>query len=488
MLSKFSKIDITPNRRLFAILSSLVVVLFGLLVSRVVGNDEMFAFYFVIGVAIFFFAFVNTDFALSVLILSMLLSPEFTLGGAGGTETHSQRNVVLRVDDLVLGLITVSWFIRTAVNKDLGIFIQTPLNRPLFGYWLAGLFATILGIFMGSVRPLIGLLYNVKYLQYYMIFFMASSHVRDLKTMRRYLILILITGIVVSFYGLWQIPTGARVSAPFEGEEGEANTLGGYLVFVIAIIFGVMTEEKKLNRLLVLGGLILIMFVPFLYTLSRSSWISIIPVFIAILVFSPQRVAIIRIVVPILFIVPFLLPGAVYERIEYTFSEDHSLRTDIVEVGDTALDPSTSARISSWTTTIEQWSERPLFGWGVTGAGFKDAEYFRVLAETGVFGLFFFLWLLYSIHRMTRDRIKSINREKHPYLYGMLIGYYAGFLGLLTHAIGANTFIIVRIMEPFWFMTALVVMLPSIMEHKESESEDEERLPATEYIRTLPEN
>jgi len=42
------------------------------------------------------------------------------------------------------------------------------------------------------------------------------------------------------------------------------------------------------------------------------------------------------------------------------------------------------------------------------------------------------------------------------------MGFLAGFIGLLFHAIGANTFIIVRIMEPFWFTLALVIMLPQL--------------------------
>jgi hypothetical protein len=42
------------------------------------------------------------------------------------------------------------------------------------------------------------------------------------------------------------------------------------------------------------------------------------------------------------------------------------------------------------------------------------------------------------------------------------MGFLAGFIGLLFHAIGANTFIIVRIMEPFWFMAAMVLMVLQI--------------------------
>jgi len=42
------------------------------------------------------------------------------------------------------------------------------------------------------------------------------------------------------------------------------------------------------------------------------------------------------------------------------------------------------------------------------------------------------------------------------------MGFLAGFIGLLVHAVGANTFIIVRIMEPFWFILAIVIMLPEL--------------------------
>jgi hypothetical protein len=46
------------------------------------------------------------------------------------------------------------------------------------------------------------------------------------------------------------------------------------------------------------------------------------------------------------------------------------------------------------------------------------------------------------------------------------MGYMAGFIGLLFHGLGANTFIIVRIMEPFWFLTAMVVMFPELSDDR----------------------
>jgi hypothetical protein len=37
---------------------------------------------------------------------------------------------------------------------------------------------------------------------------------------------------------------------------------------------------------------------------------------------------------------------------------------------------------------------------------------------------------------------------------------------MVTHGIGASTFIIVRIMEPFWFMTGIITLLPSLVERE----------------------
>jgi hypothetical protein len=48
------------------------------------------------------------------------------------------------------------------------------------------------------------------------------------------------------------------------------------------------------------------------------------------------------------------------------------------------------------------------------------------------------------------------------------VGFTAGLVGLLVHAFGANTFIIVRIMEPFWFLTGIVIALAAMDEESKA--------------------
>jgi len=75
-----------------------------------------------------------------------------------------------------------------------------------------------------------------------------------------------------------------------------------------------------------------------------------------------------------------------------------------------------------------------------------------------------FLWLNFTIFV---NALKSFQFSKDEFTQGLSLGFIAGFLGLLTHALTANTFIIVRIMEPFWFLTAIVMALSELELRKE---------------------
>ena len=73
--------------------------------------------------------------------------------------------------------------------------------------------------------------------------------------------------------------------------------------------------------------------------------------------------------------------------------------------------------------------------------------------ETGLLGSAAFLYLLWAIYRMGLGGYRSATE---PFTRGLALGFLLGFVGLLVHAVAANTFIIVRIMEPFWLYAALV--------------------------------
>ena len=95
----------------------------------------------------------------------------------------------------------------------------------------------------------------------------------------------------------------------------------------------------------------------------------------------------------------------------------------------------------------------------------------------GLVGLMVFLFLMATIFR---ESLRVQREAKDPFNRGLAIGFVAGFIGLLFHAIGANTFIIVRIMEPFWFVAAMVMAIPSLESVRE-----EAEVPAVMTTQTI---
>ena len=72
-----------------------------------------------LSLAIFTVSFINIEWGLYILIFSMLLSPEITIGRTEGASLG--RGVTLRFEDFLLIVIGFSWFARNAINKELGL-------------------------------------------------------------------------------------------------------------------------------------------------------------------------------------------------------------------------------------------------------------------------------------------------------------------------------------------------------------------------------
>ena len=405
----------------------------------------------------FLVSFLSAEVALYILIFSMLLGPEFILGNLGGG-SHLSRGVTLRLDDFLLVIIGSTWFIRTAIHKDLGLFLRTPLNVPIFLYAFSYVISTGVAMIGGRLNFITGMFYVVKYIEYFVVYFMVVNHIQSMKQAKRLVFFALLTCFLVSLYGIYQIPFGHRVSAPFEGEVGEPNTFGGYLVFMLATTIGLFLNERRRSNKWMLGILISTSFIPLIYTLSRASYLAFIPMYFALLLFSEKKKLLLTVLCLAILLSPLLLVSVVKQRVLYTFTQTPELGQ--MEIGGVRIDTSTSARVKAWADCFRDFLKKPLLGYGVTCYPFVDAQLPRIITESGIIGLMAFLNLLWSIFRLALDRLK---KSANPYSNGLVVGYIAGFIALIFHSIGANTFIIVRIMEPFWLFTGIMVLLPDLM-------------------------
>lgn len=447
-----------PSRLL---LVGVVLILAVLILSHGVSTVRFeYALGLFFAVVVFVFVFVKAEAGLYLVLFSMLLSPEFAVGGGGLAES---RAFIVRLEDLLLIAIALSWFAKTAVNKELGLVAQTPLNRWILLYVLTTFMATLVGYLLGSVKTAAGFFYVLKYMEYFVVYYLTINNLRDRPQAWRLVTTAFLTAAIVSVIGLAQIPGGQRVSAPFEGDTGEPNTLGGYLLFMMAVAAGLALESPRLRLRAVMAGLVGLMAIPFAFTLSRASYLGVLPAVAALALLSSRRrlmlgvLAILLVCAPLM--LPSLLPTAVKQRVLYTFEPERGQTT--VRVGRLAFDPATSERLVAMRNALEGWMQRPVLGWGVTGFRFMDAQYARTLVETGIVGLAVFLGLLRAIFRSGAGSLRGL---ADPEDRGLVIGFLAGTVGLLFHAIGSNTFIIIRIMEPFWFFAGVVLALPTLRE------------------------
>ena len=130
---KTRNIEINPKTIFLLLIVTGITFLGVMFITKVSVSVAVFA---IVTLVVFVASFLSEEVALYMLIVSMLLSPEFIVGDIVGRAALG-RGITIRFDDVLLVAIGVSWFLRTAVRKELGLFLRTPLNRPIGYYFVA---------------------------------------------------------------------------------------------------------------------------------------------------------------------------------------------------------------------------------------------------------------------------------------------------------------------------------------------------------------
>jgi len=321
--------------------------------------------------------------------------------------------------------------------------------------------ATLIGALQGYVRIERGVFYVLKYLEYFLLFFLVVNNLHSVKQAKVFIFFILLTSFFVCIYAWSQLPGGERLSAPFEatqGTEGEPNTFAGYLIIIMSLILGLILYAVSQKQRLLLIGLLIFTFIPFVFTLSRGGWLGFVMMYLSFILLSRKsKLALVSIFLCFVLFLPQFMPKRVEERFQDTFSEDRSYK---VLGKDISLSASAAARVDSWQLGIDRWIKRPLLGYGIPSATLVDNQYMLVLTETGIIGLLIFFWLIIRIFSMEWRTYQSC--QDNNFAQGISLGAICGLVGILFQSFSSANFIIVRIMEPFWFLTAIIAGLDLI--------------------------
>ncbi len=373
------------------------------------------------------------------LVAAMLLSPEVSVGQAGA------RALTLRLEDLLLPLVLLGLLGRRVVRPTATLHFGT-LAVPIGFAAFARILSSFLAAKDGLVVPSVSALYVIKTLEYFVVFYVACNAPLSLRDSNRLLVAVVLTALVTAGVASLDIATGQRLSAPFEGDKAEPNTLGGYLTLMLALIGGyVMTfpaRGVKLVGIICIG----VLSVTLLFTLSRASYLAAIAVVLT-LGFVQRSPGVLLFVAGAAVLLVAFGPESFHDRILST------IRTVETPFGERLLlEQSAASKLGVWVWVRAALETRPFCGWGMTGVGLIDAEYPRMFAEGGLLGLAAFMMLQVALFRLGTAGL----RAHDPGTRALATGFLAGLVGLLVHGLGANTFLIVRIMEPFWFLAGLL--------------------------------
>ena len=387
------------------------------------------------GFLVYIVTFIDLTLGLAILIACVGLSPELTIGGV--------QNI--RLEDFVVPALLISW-ITKAMERRLPL-APTLVFPALPLYAMAIIVSTLIGIMSGTTTLTRALLFMGKFTEFFLIYLLLVNNVLRREEFRA----LVIFSIVVTLMSALTVASSFSDdsgSGRLNGPLGEtANMYGGYLILNLAIVIGLFLHAPSGGSRLAAAATVVLLGIPLLYTYSRTSFVALMAASLLFGALRDRRLLVVSLILGAL--LPVIAPDAIWQRIS-TISGIGS--------GDSP---------SSWTSRVAAWIQEggrtmdhsPLFGFGLASIqlGMVDNEYVRVSVDTGVLGLFLFLWVLLGLGRRAHSLVNTFDPQ--TFERGYASGYWIAFVAMAIHAIGATSYTSIRTMESFILITGLFTAL-----------------------------
>lgn len=207
------------------------------------------------------------------------------------------------------------------------------------------------------------------------------------------------------------------------------------LPFIAITFYMAISEKNKLLKLISIGIMVII-FLALISTVSRGGIIGIAGMLLFALFKSKQKlITIIAIFIVVILFINFM-PQNLRDRFSKTKVSEHALGT-----GDGDID-STTRRYYLTQAGWRMFLEHPLFGIGIGNYYYENRNYapvhpgrahnmyIEIMAELGIIGIFLFLGTIF----FTLKGLNGIIKSKSP-LTGYAKGFYIGLVGFLIAGI-----------------------------------------------------
>jgi O-antigen ligase len=303
-------------------------------------------------------------------------------------------------------------------------------------------------------------------LQGTIIFFVIANAGFDRKTVLHLISMLILCGVVVSGYAVYQKMTGMFTPQEWLDVEeilnvtratsftGSPNATAGFLALLVPPAIGMMLKVKKFWAKVIWSGMALSLVLGLYATLNRASWIGLAVGLIVLSIASGKRWWV-WIMFGSVTAVIILLPG-LKERFISIFSEDFAWRNV------------TYGRGFRWDTAMEIFKKHPFLGIGPGGFGgavaygiqafgglYVDNYYFLTLSSYGFPGLAMFLFVLVSaIREAFKGLQNAISRDRL-----LVAGLIGGMVAFMIHLVAENLWQITPLVISFWLVAGLAFAL-----------------------------
>ncbi len=450
-----ARLQLPSATTFWLVAGGLVFVAVGWLIGShgILGSAVLAAL--IVGVAVF----IKPEAALVVSILSIVLGQVVRLPIAGGESS-------IIPNDVLLPVLIAAWIMKRLTSRSWPLPRQS-LTLPIGVVVTIMLTSLIVNSPGYTARELLsGGLYFLRWLEYAALLWIAFDVLRTRQRARRYLSLLVWTGVATAILGFiqlrlfpdfsfmvpqgWDPHVGRLLSTWFD-----PNFLGGYLALLSSVTLSVALFRGWW------GGrwwwaATFIMVVATILTFSRSGYVGLAVGLGLVTMFKSRTLLFLGVFA---FVATVLFAPRVQERV----------------VGIRTIDETARLRLVSYRNAFTVIHDHPVIGVGYNlykyvqvqygflndtkehSASGSDSSLLTMWVTTGIVGLLAFLWLylamLREAWRTWRDRSLSAEWQ------GFGLGLWGGLVGLFFHSQFINGLQYPHIMQILWLFTALAVMV-----------------------------
>jgi len=379
---------------------------------------------------------------------------------------------------LVLGLfmlIVVSFFAKAFLTGSIPVkFTVIDLFVVVFAAVVG--YSVIISYNMASSAPVAAV-----YILFTLFYFVAKNVINTRQKLSAVLSLIMISGLLVAAYGIYQRITGnfvmteawidiemfdpsmVRIYSTLENP----NVLGEYLIFIIIISFaGLYYFREYLHKITSLG-ILGIAGITMILTQSRGAWLGLIFAFGIYALIRDRRIVVLGIIA--LAMAPMLIPVNVIER--------------FLSIGD-LTDSSTAYRVFIWLGSLDMiavfW---PIgiglgtdtfmfmyhkFAYNAVFSPHSHNLYLQIIIDLGIAGLLTFFAIITAFFKTTLVAAHKESPRNSP----IPAAIAAAMFGFLVQGMTDNVWFNYRVTAFFWLVLALGACFVNISQDKNRETEE----------------